>query len=180
MNLNDEEITQKIIAGEITALTLDTSSFGNPSEMSLEYGTPSKLTQFKDTEILLLLTDIVSRELIDHMRKTASDAQSDLKKALKQVANGWVLAREIREGVLNTLFNGIAPEAFATSRYEKFIEQTGAQKIDAHEHVDTKELMERYFDNKPPFSSTKENKKFEFPDAFALIDLPPKTIPFLS
>lgn len=171
MNLDDEEIEQKISAGEITALTLDTSSFGNPSEMSLEYGTPSKLSQFKDSEVILLLTDIVSRELIEHMKKTASDAQSDLKKALKQVANGWLVTKETRSGVLDTLFNGVAPEVFAVNRYQKFVDQTGAQKIDAHEHVDIKELMARYFDNKPPFSATKENKKFEFPDAFALMSL---------
>lgn len=171
MNLSEEEIRQGIQDGGIGAITIDTSSFGNPSEMSLEYGLPRKLEQFNNSGVTLLITDIVKSELVKHMEKMAIDAQSALKKALNQVGNGWQISNADRQAVKNLLYQERTPQSCATGRYQSFAERTGLVQIDAHAYVGIDELMQRYFGARPPFSSKKEDKKNEFPDALALISL---------
>lgn len=171
MTLSEEEIRQGIQDKVIGAITIDTSSFGNPSEMSLEYGLPRKLEQFNNSEVTLLITDIVKSELVKHMEKMAIDAQSALKKALNQVGNGWQVSNADRQAVRNLLYQERTPRSCADGRYQSFAERTGLVQIDAHAYVGVDELMRRYFGARPPFASKKEDKKNEFPDALALISL---------
>lgn len=171
MKLTDEQIREGIEKGEITAISLDTSSFGHPGEISLEVGIPSKFSQFKHSSIKLLVTDIVKAELIKYMSKTAEEAQSSLKKSFKQISNGWLISKETCLDIQATLYARLTPKDVAVSRFDKFVEHSGALILNTHELIDTKELMERYFDLRPPFSSSKETKKNEFPDAFALLSL---------
>ena len=169
--MNADEIRREIAEGRIGAITLDTSSFGNPTEMSLEYGLYRRLEQFRRSDVRFVLSDVVANELLAHLTKGAHDAQVAATKALKQVGNAWQISRAQRERAVTVLFGETTAEMCAKARLESFVERTGAVTTRAANSVDSGELVRRYFGRLPPFASAKESKKNEFPDALALISL---------
>ncbi|MDV2860675.1 PIN domain-containing protein [Psychrobacter sp. CAM01] len=54
------------------------------------------------------------------------------------------------------------------SRLDNFIENTGAIVLECGNYISITNLLDQYFQNKPPFAET-GNKKSEFPDAIVLL-----------
>lgn len=164
------EIKDAIAEGEITAICLDTSIFGNPNEMSMEHGVLRHMGQFKDSTIDVVMPDVISLELLAHLEKGATTSLSELASALKKVGGSWNVSRELRNEATVKLLGGESPKDQAQRRFNSFVERTGCQIIKAEDHVKTSDVITRYFSAQPPFS-TNEVKKHEFPDAYALFTL---------
>ena len=169
MNLTLDDIKQEVAAGKITAISLDTSIFDG-QQRGLERGLLKRVSQFNGTAVTVVLSDIVVRELEAHLRRDAAEAQSNLKKALKNAGQAWQLS-ESKRGVLETeIFGTDTVEQVARRRLDGFISGTNAKITKAEEQQLMPELMRRYFEHQPPFAENAK-KKNEFPDALALLTL---------
>ncbi len=162
-------IKHEISDGIIKAITLDTNIFDG-KQNGLEYGLLKRLQQFKDSETIFVLSDIVVQEIGAHIRKSAADAQSSIKNSLKEAANSWILSKETRINIAQSIWGDDTPETISKKRLDDFIEKTGAVVVKAMDHVAVDNLVNRYFSCLPPFEN-KESKKYEFPDALALISI---------
>ncbi len=94
--LTEEQLMKAINAGLITRLTIDTNileGYGN----GLEHGLLKRLSQFRNSEIKLVLSVVVYRELRGHMIKQAEEAEARLVFALKVVGGTWNVATEKRD-----------------------------------------------------------------------------------
>ncbi len=165
-----DEIKAEIAAGRIGAITLDTSAFGKPSEMSLEHGFPARLRQFRGTSVQFVLSDIVVNEVKSHLKKGASEALSQLDKSLKSIGGSWNVPREMRAAAKSLLIGEESVDDLTSRRVGNFIDSTECTIVKAEEHATICELVRRYFANTAPFAD-KETKKNEFPDALALLSL---------
>jgi hypothetical protein len=168
--MTTDDIKAEIAAGSIGAMTLDTSAFGNPSEMSLEHGLLARLRQFCGTGVRLLMSDVVLNEVELHMAKGASDSLAQLEKSLKAVGGSWNVSREARGEAKKALIGAETPREHASRRVNGFVERNECIIVKAEEHASIEELMRRYFSFQPPFAE-RESKKNEFPDALAVMSL---------
>lgn len=169
MKMTAEEIKQGIECGEIKAITLDTSVF-DQKQNGLEYGLLRQMEQFNDAITTVVFSDVVLREVEDHIKKAATESQAAMKAALKAVGNSWQVQKETRDATFEAYFGASSPGAIAKKRVGDFVDRTGAEVVKAGDAVDVHELVDRYFTPKPPFSE-KVEKKSEFPDALALLSL---------
>jgi len=166
----DEKINNQILAGQITALTIDTSVFEKNS-LALESGLLAQLEQFHESEFELVIANTVANEVKRHLAKNATDATKALRSALLQTAKHRALIPAHQEE-LTTLSNlAIADgDARARKRFDDWAERVGADVIHEDEYASIGEVMRRYEAGEPPFAETGE-KKQEFPDAVALSTL---------
>ncbi|WP_454056748.1 hypothetical protein [Cupriavidus sp. Marseille-Q8015] len=58
----DEKINNQILAGEVTALTIDTSIF-EKNGLALESGLLAQLEQFRESEFELVIANTVANEV---------------------------------------------------------------------------------------------------------------------
>lgn len=166
MRLSEEEISAAINDGTIKSLTMDTSIFDGENNR-FKHGLLVRLRQFKDTDVKIVLAEVIRREVIGHVARAAAEEQSKLKSALRGVGLAWQVAPELRDSILKSLFNGQTPASFAEQRVEKFLSDSGIEVISHAERVKVEDLVEDYFTTKAPFGKTAD-KKNEFPDAIAL------------
>lgn len=164
------EIQAEIAAGNISAITLDTSAFGKPSEMSLEHGLLARLRQFSGTGVQFVMSDVVLKEVESHMAKGATDSLSQLERAMKAVGGSWNIPRAKRDVARTELTDNESPREMARRRVEAFADDTECTIIKAAEHANMERLVRGYFASEPPFAD-KATKKNEFPDAIALMSL---------
>jgi hypothetical protein len=168
--MTHDEIKGEIVAGNIAALTLDTSVFGSPDETSLETTQLASLAQFKDSTIKFILSDIVVLEVSSHLIKQAKEAQTKLNRAVRLVERSWKGSQVAIEESINSVLATLPPEILTKQRFDAFIEMTGGVIVEAKLHAKIDELVNRYFQSLPPFAIN-EAKKYEFPDAIALLTL---------
>lgn len=169
MILTLEQIMNEIKAGDICAISLDTSII-DAQQRSLEYGLLKRMQQFAGGSVKVVLTDVVMQETEAHLRKDAADAQASVKKALKDVGQAWQVPIATRDEVTALLYGTDSAESIVRKRLDSFIAATGAIVPKAEDHVAVGELVGCYFAHSPPFAD-KESKKHEFPDALALLTL---------
>lgn len=136
---------------------------------NLEAASLLALTQFPAHGISHLVTDIVSGEVRAHMVENEAKAVADLKAALRRYAK--VRRRNVGESneVAQALDLDDDLAASAKERWDRFVVATDATPI-AADQIDAAELVRRYFGTVPPFEARAE-KKEEFPDAIALLEL---------
>lgn len=164
-----DEIKEAIAAGEIGAITLDTSVFDG-NGLRLEAGLLNRIQQFRGSSIQFVLSEIVAKEVVAHLTRGASEAQAQFDTACKGIEKFWLIPRTTLDSTFASLFQAKPAEKFAQERFDTFIETMGGRVISASEHVEMQELLRRYFVSEAPFSQ-KDGKKNEFPDAFALLSL---------
>lgn len=166
----DEKINNQILAGEITALTIDTSIFEKNS-LALESGLLAQLEQFRHSDFELVIANTVANEVKRHLAKNATDATRALRSALVHTAKHQALSSAYQEK-LTELSNLAAAgdDARARKRFDDWIQHVGADIIHEDEFASIGEVMRRYEAGEPPFAETGE-KKQEFPDAVALLTL---------
>lgn len=167
--MTHDEIKVAIANGEIGAITLDTSIFDGNS-LKLESGLLQRVEQFRGSGIQFVLSEIVVNEVLAHLTKNALDAQTHLETAYKGLEKYWLISKEKLDATTIELLQDKTAADLARDRLESFIDTMACQTILAAEHIDVSEMLRRYFAPQPPFSP-KENKKNEFPDAFALLSL---------
>lgn len=166
----DENINNQILAGEITALTIDTSIF-EKNGLALESGLLAQLEQFRESEFELVIANTVANEVKRHLAKNATDAAKALRNALAHTAKHRALSAT-HQDELTALSNlaGSDVEARARKRFDDWAERVGAKILHEDQFAAIGEIMRRYEAGEPPFAETGE-KKQEFPDAVALSTL---------
>ena len=153
---------------EYDAITIDTSIFDGHG-LNLEGGMLNKLTQFRDGHVCLVLSEIVIKEVHQHLTDKAKKAKDGFIKATKEASRQKVASDNIVKKINNFIEALPTAEDTAKNRLESFIEETNAEIILA-DTIEIKNLVARYFKFLPPFEETGK-KKNEFPDAFALMSL---------
>lgn len=168
--MDAQDIARAIAAGEIEAITLDTSVFGDPNSTSLETPQLRRLEQFKGGRISFVLSNVVELEVVAHLKKLAEDAQSSLGRAFRLLEQSWRIPRNVIDDAEKNLIGDETPTTVVQQRLNAFKERTACVVIKAEEHARIDELVKRYFSHEAPFSE-KAEKKHEFPDALALLSL---------
>ncbi|MGG6895892.1 PIN domain-containing protein [Rhizobium sp. BR 315] len=150
------------------AITLDTNLF-NHNSFNLEGGMLGQLTQFREGSAMLVLSEIVIREVNKYLKEKAKNARDKLGQAIKEARESGVLSGDAMEALEKSHQDALLPEEAARKRLNRFAADTNLSVVAGHD-VDVKELIRRYFSPAPPFEGSGK-KKSEFPDAIALITL---------
>ena len=164
-----DELKNIVRAGEFRAITLDTSIFDAQS-LRLESGLLKQLEQFRDSSTRLILSEVVKEEVLSHLIEKARDAQKEIEKSLKQAKEHWLVEDKKIEAIKKTIFDEHEAQEIAYKRFNQFVEVTSLEIVEAQDYVMVGDLIQKYFQAKPPFSETGK-KKNEFPDAIALMSL---------
>jgi len=166
----EKKVNDLILAGEISAFTIDTSVFERNS-LALENGLLAQLEQFRKSEFELVIANTVANEVKRHLVKNATDARKALRAALAHTAKHQALSSAHQEE-LTALSNlaGADVDARARKRFDDWVKLVGADVIHEEDFVSVGEVMRRYEAGEPPFAETGD-KRHEFPDAVALLTL---------
>lgn len=163
--LTEAQFREKIADGSILGLTVDTSIFDKYG-CNLDFAVFRKIDQFRGTKIRFLLSEIVANEVKAHIGRDVAETRRALSTAFKKHRKRWKLANPDADPA--DLQADIDPKDEAQRQLDSFVQAVGAEIVPVGEL--TAEVLQRYFSVQPPFESN-ENKKYEFPDAFALLSL---------
>lgn len=149
------------------AILVDTCIFASNS-LRLEKGLLGKLKQFKDSGIHYLLPDVIKSEVKSHLENKVKSSRGSLEKALNNAGDDLFFDGSELNEAKSTLIDSHEIEEVATNRLEKFIVNSGALVLECGDYVSVSELLQQYFEHKPPFAEIGK-KKYEFPDAIVLL-----------
>lgn len=166
----DDEIREQIIAGEILAVTLDTSTFERHG-LALESGLLAQLKQFRGSDIRIVIATTVANEVRRHLANNAVRAFGTLEAALRETARHKALPLDTQNQVKQAVEVASAETAArARQRFDDWMVRVGATLLPEGDFASITEVMRRYEAEEPPFGAS-SNKKHEFPDAVALLTL---------
>jgi hypothetical protein len=160
------EIEKAISDGRLTLLSIDTSIFSQ-YQNGIEHGLLQRLAQFEASDVDLVLSDVVVREVQRHMVDAVASGDKALKDAVKLSGKSRNLNDAARDAIVDGVALGETPEQCVNRRWTDFQARTGLKVAVTADLVSAGDLFTAYFEVKPPFEH-KETKKFEFPDAMAL------------
>lgn len=164
--LSSDEVKQAIDDGRLTLLSIDTSIF-DQYQNGLEHGLLQRLAQFEASDVDLVLSDVVLREVHRHMLDAVVSGDKELKNAVKKSGAARNLDTAARQAIVDGVTLGETPEQCVDRRLADFHARTGHKVAITADLVSAGDLFTAYFDVRPPFEH-KDTKKFEFPDAMAL------------
>ena len=87
---------------QYSALTIDTSIF-NQHGLKLEKGLLAKLVQFKEMPINFVLSDVVYREVMNHLNKKEKEVRDKIKASLTDVSDYFGCKELALEEVISLL-----------------------------------------------------------------------------
>jgi hypothetical protein len=148
------------------AFSIDTSVFERYG-CKIESGLFESLSQFKKSSIKIIVTDLVHNELKKHISIKIKDAIEKLKTGINKGNNHLLIIKDDLIKLRNTISDIDSVDQIAENRIKEFYEKIGAEMIYSSDYVDLSDLLDLYFNAKPPFSQSGD-KKAEFPDAIAL------------
>ncbi len=167
--MNKADIERHILEGPTlkVAISLDTCVYQQHG-FRLESGQLRHLEQFGGTAGVMVMSDVVQREVLAHMVAEAVKAKNKLKAAIEDVRAHWPTAAgaPTPSDILGTA----TAEVVAAGRLDTFLRRCSGEVVNASARVDIADVMERYFQASVPFEKASD-KKHEFPDAVALLSL---------
>ena len=164
----DDELRNAIAEGSIRGISLDTNIF-HKLGYDLDVATLRKLDQFKETNISVIFSEIIVREVKKHISEKAEETRTNLTSSLRKHQKRWNAGFDF-EQVSRTVGIDGDPVELASNQVSEFVDQVGASIVPVNGNVDIDDLTSRYFDTKAPFENNAK-KKAEFPDAMALLSL---------
>ncbi|AZB65435.1 hypothetical protein EBL87_16940 [Cereibacter sphaeroides] len=167
-SMTREQLVAAIAAGRIGAISIDTTVFDS-KQCNFRSAALRSLSQFKGSAVQIVVVDVIAKEMLAHLEEKAAATQRALKTAVRQQNLRW--HRTQPEGEADALRLTSTPAEFARTELDSFADQVGMQLLaasDAHDAM--QEMFRRYFAAEPPFG-TSDNRKYEFPDAAALLRL---------
>lgn len=164
-----DELKQSVVAGRVGAISIDTSVVER-HQYGFESGVLAKMSQFSRAETKHLALDIVLHEMRAHLTKEADLVRSQVTNALKPLGNSWGIDKDRRVEALHMLFGAQSGDARTQERLQAFLDDSSATVLTCAEFVGLPDVLSRFVETKPPFGN-KEAKKYEFPDAIALLAL---------
>lgn len=151
------------------AITIDTNIFYN-NGYALNKGLLKQLTQFKEGSIKFILSDVVHKEVHNHILRNNTDEYAKLTSALKNNKEKNLISQEAWKEIIEILEKENDITAKTKKYLGDFIEHTGCEVIQSSILCSMDKLLHLYFNTKPPFGN-KKDKKSEFPDAIALLSI---------
>lgn len=164
-----DELKKLVRTGQFSAITLDTSIF-DAQGLKLESGLLKQLEQFRYSSTKLIISEIVKEEILSHLNEKTKDAKREIEKSLRQARDSWQIEEHEIEQIKEQIFGKREVKEVVVERFNQFVENTSLEVIEAQNYLIVSDLIQKYFQSKPPFSETGK-KKNEFPDAIALISL---------
>ncbi|WP_135499792.1 PIN domain-containing protein [Pseudomonas citronellolis] len=161
-----EKLREMLISGAITALTFDTQVFDRNGR-TFRKGLLAQLAQIKNSKIQLIITELVRDEAEKHMLEMHSARQKRVDDAFALVAQN--LSDDLVDEICEELQARATPKQIAFHEVNDFFLATNAE-LAFYDEISISNLFELYFNNKPPFHKGND-KKYEFPDAVALLSL---------
>lgn len=166
----DERIHAQIVAGDISALTLDTSIFERAG-LAMEAGLLAQLEQFRESDIRLVVASVVAYEVRRHLAENAEKSVGALQNALREAGRHQALPAAVQHQLAAAVeADSAETRSRAQQRFDDWVARVGATILDEAEFAVIGDVMRRYEAAEPPFNAT-GNKKHEFPDAVALSTL---------
>lgn len=150
------------------AITLDTEVFVR-NGYRLEAGLLAQLTQFKNSPIQFILSEVVIGEMFNHVIANTKNAEANFKNAVQKSKEHGLFSCELHDQLSKISSSISQPKDAVETRLTDFIHKTSAEIIPI-KTVDICDVVKRYFNSSPPFEK-QEKKKHEFPDAIALLSL---------
>ena len=166
--LKEDELAAAIAAGEIGAITLDTSIFDKYDD-NLRNTVLLGLKQFVGTRISVVFSDIIVNEVKGHISRRAAKTTAAVVKELNNHRKAWDRTETVEELGASAHLND-PPDNLADRLWSTYVVTIQATTLAADDFVRISDLTARYFSSSPPFSGTGK-KKAEFPDAMALLSL---------
>ena len=166
--LSHDVLKAEIAEGKVFAISIDTAIF-YAKLMRFQDTLLQRLDQFHQRDIRVVIADVVADEIKDHLRRDAVKTQAELRKALRAHNNRWRRAPAKNEA--SALQIDSDASSFAQDKFDEFLRHVNGEVISTGDVPNAVEqVFTRYFANEPPFGPA-EKRKYEFPDAFALIGL---------
>jgi hypothetical protein len=151
------------------AITIDNAVLKGEGYKFTE-GLLKQLSQFKDSPVQVIQTDIVHNEAIKHIGQEISKTRSSVNQVLRSALHQLKIDEEKIEEARSLLNIDGDESAIAEARLNQFYEEIGGELIPSSDYADLELLMELYFETEAPFETGKD-KKHEFPDAIALLSV---------
>lgn len=150
-------------------ITIDSSVLKNEG-YKFDEGLLNQLTQFKDSPVKVVQSDVVHNEGKMHIAESIRSARGEIHKALRSVAK-QLKVDEPRVNAAKELLDIPGTEAdIAEDRLKAFYDRIGAEVVKSEDYIDFSRLMDMYFKVEAPFEAGRD-KRAEFPDAIALLSL---------
>jgi rRNA-processing protein FCF1 len=150
------------------AICIDTNIF-REAGYAFDKGLPAQLTQFADSPVQVVISEVVHREMKRHLADNIGKARASLEKGLREVQQEMLASEGAASRARKAILTGENDAEIAQRRLDAFYESCGATVL-AADSATSREVLERYFNQQPPFAATGDKKK-EFPDAYALISV---------
>ena len=151
-----------------TALTIDTNVFDDAGK-DLRNELMRELLNLDAYHVRFVISEVVRREMADHLEQRISSE----KKKVMNICSLSIIDNALtdeRRSVLEKICKEIDENTdSAETQISRFLESAKAELIGVEEVLAT-DLIDMYFEAKPPFAGTGK-KKSEFPDAIALKSL---------
>lgn len=150
------------------AICIDTNVF-REAGYSFDRGLLVQLEQFVQSPVELVISEIVDKEMERQIADMVGKARAALEKGLKEVYQEKIASEVSVNRAREDILKGKTDRDVARRRLNTFYERSGAKILSA-EGVKSRHVIDRYFNQDPPFDATGD-KKQEFPDAFALMSV---------
>lgn len=164
-----QKLRELVENGQISAIAVDTCAFDEHG-MRLDKGLFSQLRQFGRHPAHFIISEVVLSEirnhLVDHLLKAKDRFGRSMLDTCEFLGgdNAEVTALKEKLDVMPPI------EILCESQINSFCNESKVDVIPADAYVKVSEILNLYFQRKPPFQA--ENpKKSEFPDAIALTSL---------
>jgi hypothetical protein len=150
------------------AISIDNSTLKS-LKYNFEKSLLSKLEQFKESQIQVLVPDIILIEIKKHLLIDTINARPKIEEFKGVIeANYFPQLNSALELIKGFSLDEI--ELLVDDRIKKFIDKTNAIVIESSKYLNVDSLMHLYKYTLIPFENN-EKKKREFPDAIALLSL---------
>lgn len=123
----DDELREAIAEGSIRAVSLDTNIF-HQLGYDLNVATLRKLDQFKETNISVIFSEIIVREVKKHISDKAEETRSNLASSLRKYQKRWRAGFDLDQ-VSRTVGIDEDPVELASNQISEFIDQIGASIV---------------------------------------------------
>ena len=162
---DDGVVKDLIRRRKISSISIDANVF-HKSGYGLEHREFKSLSQFKRTNINIVIPEVVLREVRSHMVEGAQESINKFKVALRAVGGACGIPRAVRDEVELLVCGGKDVEILIDERISIFSDHVSLGVLSANSAAVANNVIDRYFNISAPFG--KGEKKSEFPDALAL------------
>ena len=164
----DDELGEALEGRAIAGITVDTSIFVQ-KRFRFEDPLLTALARLRSKPVRFMLSHTVVEETQKRLSEEMTKAQAGLRRELGSAIGIYGTASPTRAEIMEMVTGGYDPATTARQRIHSYLDKANCERVDDMNTVSSRSIFEAYFAGNPPFGTGK--KKFEFPDAMALLAL---------